>query len=69
MVAAASPICEWLTLSEAAALANVSKATLNRWVNSGVVPSSATLPVGRTRVRYARSWFQARMAPGEGVRS
>jgi excisionase family DNA binding protein len=46
---------EWLTLSQAAAVANVSKATVIRWAHSGVLPQTAMLPVGRTRVRYARS--------------
>lgn len=60
---------EWLTLSQAAALANVSRSTLNRWAITGVLPPSATLPVGRTRVRYARSWFQSRpTAPAEWAR-
>lgn len=63
------PAGEWLTLSQAAAIANVSKTTVTRWVNAGLLPSSAMLPVGRTRVRYARSWFQARLAPADVVRS
>jgi predicted site-specific integrase-resolvase len=48
----------WLTRSEAAQVAGVKPQTINNWLNNGIIPKSAILSVGRTRVRYSRSFFQ-----------
>jgi excisionase family DNA binding protein len=50
-IAQTSTVNEWLTVNAAAAYLSISRATLYRWMETGVIPYAVVGPAGRRRLR------------------